>query len=145
MKMRFPARPPSLTVGTAVLVVMASVLSSAPTAGAQPPRPLNVKYTVWAERPFPVTIYYREIDPPNWAEYSHNPYVFSPKAKADVGPDAQWILDVTLADPEQWAMVTATSGPSTQAPNIHCVLAVDGVVVATDAGPKGALCSIRSW
>ena len=42
-------------------------------------------------------------------------------------------------------MVTATSGQGSATPNIHCVLAVDGVVVATDQGPKGALCSIRNW
>nr|WP_102142443.1 hypothetical protein [Mycobacterium sp. QGD 101] len=117
------------------------------TAHAEPvPPPLHqVKYTVWAEQPFFVEIYYRDVDPPNWAEYSHNPYRFSPNVEADVGPDKQWILDVALANPDQWAMVTATSAPSQGTPNIHCALAVDGVVVATDAGPKGALCSIRNW
>ena len=57
----------------------------------------------------------------------------------------QWVLDVQLANPDEWAMVKATAAPSTQTPNIHCVLAVDGVVVATDASPRGALCSIRNW
>ncbi|MCT7660567.1 hypothetical protein N4S67_19380 [Mycobacterium sp. CPCC 205710] len=110
------------------------------------PMPMHqVKYTVFAEQPFFVDIYYRDTDPPNWADYSHNPYLFSPKVEAQVGPAQQWVLDVTLANPDQWAMVTATSGPSDETPNIHCVLAVDGVVVSTDAGPKGALCSIRSW
>ena len=92
-----------------------------------------------------LTAYYRDVDPPNWAEYSHNPYMYSPKVEADVGPDKQWVLDVQLANPDEWAMVTATAAPSTQTPNIHCVHAVDGVVVATDAGPRGALCSIRNW
>ena len=92
-----------------------------------------------------LTAYYRDVDPPNWAEYIHNPYMYSPKVEADVGPDMQWVLDVQLANPDEWAMVTATAAPSTQTPNIHCVLAVDGVVVATDAGPRGALCSIRNW
>lgn len=68
-----------------------------------------------------------------------------PNVAADVGPDKLWVHDVMLANPDRWAMVTATSGPSPQSPNIHYVLAVDGVVVDTDAGPKGALCSIRSW
>ncbi|GAT07122.1 uncharacterized protein RMCN_0255 [Mycolicibacterium novocastrense] len=111
-----------------------------------PPAPLhNVKYTVWAEQPFFVDVYYRDVDPPNWAAYSHNPYQFSPKVEAQVGPDQQWNLDVQLANPESWAMVTATSGPGVQNPNIHCALAVDGVVVKTHQGPKGALCSIRSY
>jgi hypothetical protein len=107
--------------------------------------PHQVKYTVFSGRPFYVEIYYRDTDPPNFADYSHNPYLDSPTAEADVGPDKQWVLDVMLEDPEQWAMVTATSGQSPAAPNIHCVLAVDGLVVATDQGPKGALCSLRHW
>ena len=76
-----------------------------------PPPPLhNVQYTVWAEQPFNVEIYYRDTDPPNWADYSHNPYVFSPKVEADVGPNQQWNLDVGLANPDEWAMVVAGTG-----------------------------------
>jgi len=111
-----------------------------------PPPPLhNVHYTVWAEQPFFVDIYYRDIDPPNWADYSHNPYQFTPKVEADVGPDQQWNLDVPLANPHEWAMVVASAGEGQNRPNIHCALAVDGVVVKTGQGPRGALCSIRNW
>ena len=104
----------------------------------------NVKYTVFAEGPAFLNIYYRDVDPPNWADYSHNPYVFTPKVEADVGPDRQWNLDVQLANPDDWAMVVAGGEPGLS-PNVHCILAVDGVVVATDQRPKGALCSIRNW
>lgn len=117
----------------------------APTAGAEPPL-RHVKYTVFTEVPFAnAEIYYRDVDPPNWADYSHNPYLYSPNVEATVGPDQMWTLDVMLANPEQWAMVTATSFESPQTPNFHCILAVDGVVVATHQGPKGALCSMRTW
>ncbi|MDQ2638042.1 MAG: hypothetical protein M3Y83_14325 [Actinomycetota bacterium] len=141
------ARRRLLSLLSAAVMAGAGVMTASATAHAQPPPPAlhNVKYTVFAEQPFDVAIYYRDTDPPNWADYSHNPYVYSPKANALVGPDHQWVLDVMLANPDEWAMVTATSGQSTQTPNIHCVLAVDGVVVATDAGPRGALCSIRNW
>jgi hypothetical protein len=133
---------------SATVLAVSSMVIPAATATAQgpPPPPLrNVKYSIFAEQPTSVEIYYRDVDPPNWAAYSHNPYVFSPNAEANVGPDQQWNLDVALANPDQWAMVTATSGPGASTPNIHCVLAVDGVVVKTHQGPKGALCSIRSW
>ncbi|BBY41753.1 hypothetical protein [Mycolicibacterium celeriflavum] len=146
---RRPARPALLAVVAATALTAGGVLSvNAPAVaqGPPPPPPLhNVKYSVFAEQPFYVDIYYRDVDPPNWAAYSHNPYEFSPKVQAQVGPDQQWNLDVQLADPNRWAMVTATSGPGEATPNIHCVLAVDGVVVATHQGPKGALCSIRNW
>ena len=79
-------------------------------------------------------------------EYSHNPYLYSPNIEAALGPDQKWNLDVWLANPDAWAMVTAgISSDSTAMPNFHCVLAVDGVVVKTAQGPKGALCSIRNW
>lgn len=148
--LRSPRRParPLLGVAAATALTAGGVLSVSAPAVAQgpPPPPLhNVKYSVFAEQPYYVDIYYRDVDPPNWAAYSHNPYQFSPKVKAQIGPDQQWNLDVQLADPDRWAMVTATSGLGEAKPNIHCVLAVDGVVVATNQGPKGALCSIRNW
>lgn len=136
-----------LALVSATAVTAGGVLFATPSAAqGPPPAPLHsVKYSVWAEQPFFVDIYYRDVDPPNWAAYSHNTYQFTPKVEAQVGPDQQWNLDVQLANPDSWALVTATSGPGEQSPNIHCVLAVDGVVVKTDQGPKGALCSIRSY
>lgn len=147
--MTFARRPRTALLGlvAAIAVTAGGVFAVGPAVAQDPPpQPLhNVKYSVFSEQPFYVDIYYRDVDPPNWAAYSHNPYEFSPKVEAQIGPDQQWNLDVQLADPDRWAMVTATSGPGEARPNIHCVLAVDGVVVATHQGPKGALCSIRSW
>jgi hypothetical protein len=106
----------------------------------------QVTYSVFSELPFRAAdIYYRDTEPANWADYSHDPYMFSPKIEADVGPSKKWVLNVQLANPEEWAMVAATSGLSPTPPNFHCVLAVDGVVVAENSGPKGALCSLRHW
>jgi hypothetical protein len=152
-EMKFPAdrvrTRPLLTVMSATVLAGPYLTFGAATAAADdpPPPPLHqIHYTVWAEQPFTAKIYYRDVDPPNWAEYSHNPYLFSPKVDADVGPNQQWNLEVGLADPDQWAMVVAgTGGESQKKPNIHCALAVDGVVVKTNQGPKGALCSIRAW
>jgi hypothetical protein len=141
---------PLLGVVSATALAAACVAFGSATAAADddpPPAPLHqVHYTVWAEQPFSVEIWYRDVDPPNWAAYSNNPYQFTPNVEADVGPHQQWNLDVGLADPTEWAMVTTnTGGVSTKTPNIHCALAVDGAVVATNVGPKGALCSTRNW
>ena len=105
----------------------------------------EVTYTLYTERPFFAEIYYRDTDPPDFAQYSHDPYQFSPNVEADLGPDRPWVLTVRLADPQQWAMVLGTSGLSPNPPDFHCSLAVDGAVVATNAGPRGALCSLRHW
>ncbi|WP_163729880.1 hypothetical protein [Mycobacterium gallinarum] len=147
--MKFPATPRVWTPTALLRLAAATVLATSGIAAASVPAtaqaPLhNVKYTVFAEGPAYLKIYYRDVDPPNWADYSHNPYAYTPKVEADVGPNQQWNLDVQLANPDEWAMVVAQGEPGLT-PNVHCILAVDGVVVATDQRPKGALCSIRNW
>ena len=134
-----------LRMASAVLLASAAVATSTATSHADDPVLHHVRYTVTAKNPFYADIYYRDTDPPNFADYSHDPFVFSPMIEADVGPKTPWILDAMLADPYQWAMVTASTGLSPAAPMFHCELAVDGVVVVTNDGPKGALCSQRVW
>ncbi|MBO0676713.1 hypothetical protein JRC04_04455 [Mycolicibacterium sp. S2-37] len=131
----------------AVAAVSTAVLTGvlAAPAAAQEPVGHHVRYTVTAEQPTKADIYYRDAEPANWADYSHNPYVFSPRAEVNVGPDQPWVLDVFLVDPARWAMVTATNGLAQDRPNFRCELTVDGEAVAEHLGPKGALCSLRHW
>jgi hypothetical protein len=111
----------------------------------------HVRYTVSSDTPVFAHIYYRQTDPPDWGTYSHDPYVWSPRAEAQLGPGQSWVFDTRLADPNQWAMVVAQSGTNATARlhttevGFHCTLEVDGTVVATNQGPRGALCSIRLW
>jgi len=105
----------------------------------------TVKYVVYSDVPTTAQIYYRDVDPPSWGDYSHDPYQHSPKVDADIGPGAPWTLDTALADPDQWAMVVVTNESSTDRPGFRCELMVDGVVATTHTGPKGALCSLRQW
>ncbi|WP_024442254.1 hypothetical protein [Mycobacterium sp. UM_WGJ] len=114
-------------------------------AHADPPVAHEVVYTVTTRSPVVADIYYRDTEPPTWADYSHNPYEFSPKVRVEVGPSHPWVLHTSLTDPQRWAMVTATSGRSAAEPMFRCELTVDGVVVATADGPKGALCALRHW
>lgn len=125
----------------AVLAVAGAVVTTVP-AHADTPR--QVTYIVTTEHPVTADIYYREVDPPTWADYSHNPYHYSPKARVDIGPDRPWVHTVTLADPDRWAMVSATSGRLPVEPGFRCELKIDDVVVTGD-GPRGALCSLRHW
>src|SRR6185312_9392125 len=100
--MKFPearrvSRPAALLrLASATVLAVAGVAAASVPATAQPALH-NVKYTVFSEGPAFLDIYYRDVDPPNWADYSHNPYVYTPKVEADVGPDQQWNLDVQLA------------------------------------------------
>jgi len=131
----------------ALFTALSGAVAVAVPAQANPPVLHHVRYTVTADAPIYADIYYRDKEPVVFSDYSHNPYQFSPKAEADIGPDKPWVLDTMLADPSMWAMVVVQSGESLQfpTPGFHCELAVDGEVVKTDSGPKGALCSIRNW
>jgi len=130
---------------SASVMAVATAVSMAAPSRADEAVLHYVKYIVSAQNPTSADIYYRDTDPPTWADYSHDPYVFSPKVEADIGPDKAWVLGAWLADPGRWAMVTATSGMSSGRPMFHCELTVDGVVVDSNEGSKGALCSVRHW
>ncbi|OBK80340.1 hypothetical protein A5649_13005 [Mycolicibacter heraklionensis] len=130
---------------TVLLAVLIAAGFLVVPAHADPPAPHEVVYTVSAESQVTADIYYRDTDPPTWADYSHNPYQFSPKVRVEVGPGTPWVLHATLVDPQRWAMVTASSGRAPGEPRFRCELKVDGAVVATADGPKGALCALRHW
>jgi hypothetical protein len=131
---------------TASMALAGGALGAATPASAQPVLH-TVRYVVTADAPFYADIYYREVDPPTFSDYSHNPFVFTPKAEADIAPDRPWVFETRLADPARWAMVVVTSGesPELPAPRLNCELSVDGTVVKTAGGTRGALCSIRDW
>lgn len=136
------------TVSALVAVTFGSCLPMAAAAHAdEGPMPHRVTYTVTAEQPTDVGIYYRDVDPPTWADYSHNPYEFSPKDDLTLEPGKPWIRETTLADPMKWAMVTVTTAglAPQEARTLRCELAIDGIVVNRAAGTKGALCSLRNW
>jgi hypothetical protein len=138
-----------LGVGSAMLVasVLAGtgLLTSSPRAHADPVWH-QVVSIVSNRSPAYVDIFYQDQDPTLFSDYSHNPYAFTPQVHADIAPDKPWVQPVNLLNPDQWAMVTATSGREPLVPGgIQCDLSVDGKVVVSKNGPKGALCSLRTW
>ncbi|WP_293219686.1 hypothetical protein [Mycolicibacterium sp.] len=134
-----------IRIGASFVLLAAGLGVSAGPAAADDPVMHEVTYTVYTDAPFFSEIYYRDFEPANFADYSHDPYLFSPNVEANLGPDKPWVLTVRLANPEYWAMVLGSSGRSPNPPNFHCTLAVDGAVVITNSGAKGALCSLRTW
>lgn len=135
-------------VAAAVGAVMAATAVAPSPARADDPVLHHVKYTVGASVPVRAQIYYRDTDPPNFADYSHNPYEYSPRADVDLGPGKPWVMEAMLADPQDWAMVVASKPPNIEqlaTPGFVCELRVDDVVVASNAGTKGVLCSLRTW
>ena len=141
-----------LGVGGAMLLACSAALAGlaglAMSTGQAHADPVwhQVVYVVTSSNPVNVDIFYQDQDPTLFSDYSHNNYAFTPQVHADVGPGQPWVQPVNLLNPDQWAMVTATSGrgPATAA-GIQCNLSVDGNVVVSKVGPKGALCSLRTW
>ncbi|MGH3557123.1 MAG: hypothetical protein ACRDTK_06460 [Mycobacterium sp.] len=129
----------------AVLLATGSALLTAAPSRADDPVLHRVKYSVSAANPIYADIYYLDQEPPIFSDYSHNPYQFTPNVKVDLAPGKPWTFELMLANPDQYAMVSASSGLEPGTPQFHCDLTVDGVVVASKDGPKGVLCSIRQW
>ena len=141
------------TVGKATLGVALAALSAAGygTVAAAPVRaddPVmhQVRYVITAANPIWADIYYLDQQPARFSDYSHDTYQYTPNVQADIGPGHPWTSPVVmLTDPANYAMVTVSTGTEPGTPMFHCALVVDGVVVKSNDGPKGTLCSLRNW
>ncbi|OBA77667.1 hypothetical protein A5642_05290 [Mycolicibacterium mucogenicum] len=140
-------RAPRRAAAGAVLVVAFGTATAQTVHADSDSVPHHVTYTVTADLATNAGIYYRDVQPPTWAEYSHNPYEFSPRDDVHLEPGKPWVHEATLDDPDQWAMVTVTTAgqPSQTGQTLRCTLTVDGQVVDRSNGPSGALCSLRNW
>lgn len=135
----------SVSMASAMLVVAMGLPVSTGRAHADAPVMHHVKYTVSAQNPIYTDIYYLDHEPAIFADYSHNPYSFTPHVDIDIAPGKPWSYELDLSKPDVYAMVVASTGTEPGAPNLHCDLSVDGAVVVSKDGPKGVLCSLRSW
>ena len=141
------------TVGKAALGVALAALSAAGygTGAAAPARaddPVmhQVRYVITAANPIWADIYYLDQQPAKFSDYSQDTYQYTPNVQADIGPGNPWTSPVVmLTDPATYAMVTVSTGTEPGTPMFHCALVVDGVVVKSNDGPKGTLCSLRKW
>ena len=106
----------------------------------------QVRYVITAANPIWADIYYLDQQPAKFSDYSHDTYQYTPNVQADIGPGHPWTSPVVmLTDPANYAMVTVSTGTEPGTPMFHCALVVDGVVVKSNDGPKGTLCSLRNW
>jgi hypothetical protein len=139
------------TIGKAALGVALAALSAAGYGSAAPARaddpPMHqVRYVITAASPIWADIYYLDQQPAKYSDYSHDTYQYTPNVQADVGPGHPWTSPVVmLTDPANYAMVVVSTGTEPGTPMFHCALVVDGAVVKSNDGPKGTICSLRSW
>lgn len=124
-----------------MLMAAAAVMAGQATAAAEPAAH-KVTYTITTTSELTANIYYVSVDPPSQAEANSPQYM--PAARVLVGPAAPWVFETTLADPTQWAFVSASGGLRVN-PAFHCEIAVDGQVVVSQQGGSGVQCSLRPW
>ena len=138
------------TVGRSLLAAMLAMVVTATTfaapSRADDPVMHQVSYVITSASPIYADIYYLDQQPAKFSDYSHNPYQYTPNVRADIAPGHPWVSPaVMLSDPDDYAMVTVSTGTEPGTPMFHCALVVDGKVVVSNDGAKGVLCSLRIW
>lgn len=133
------------TLAAAAVVAVAPATSSADPAGHQ------VTYTVTATGNLTGNVRYMNSDPPSQAAYDANSSQYMNSVQTAFGAGQPLVYTATLANPNQWAIVTASGGchwpdcGSGATPELHCEIAVDGQVVVTQNATTGVTCSTRPW
>ena len=138
------------TVGRSLLAAMLAMVVTATTfaapSRADDPVMHPVTYVITSASPIYADIYYLDQQPAKFSDYSHNPYQYTPNVRADIAPGHPWVSPVVmLSDPNDYAMVTVSTGTEPGTPMFHCALVVDGKVVVSNDGAKGVICSLRLW
>ena len=130
----------------ATLAMVVTAIGFAAPSRADDPVMHQVRYVVTSANPIYADIYYLDQQPQKFSDYSHNPYQFTPHVQADIAPGHPWVSPVVmLSDPNDYAVVTVSTGTEPGTPQFHCALIVDGAVVVSKDGAKGVICSLRSW
>ncbi len=129
----------------ALAVTVTPAISFADPAGHQ------VTYTVTSTGNLTGNVRYMNTDPPSQAAYDANSSQYMSSVPATFTAGQPLTYTATLADPNQWAIVTASGGchwpdcDSSNVPQIQCQIAVDGQVVVTQSATTGVTCSTRRW
>jgi hypothetical protein len=133
------------TVGAALVVAAAGIAVSHGVASAEPAGH-QVRYTLTTGGPADFDLFYLVNQPPNKQAYNADAYAFVKRETVNVGPDAPWVFETTLADP-QWAIFTisSTTHGGQAAPNPHCEIAIDGQIAVQQDAPYNLQCQLSQW
>ena len=115
-------------MGASLVAAAATVALGPVSAHAQEAH--QVRYTLASAGAYEFDIFYLTSQPPSMEAFNADAYTFAKREKVTVAPDAPWVFETTMADP-QWAImqVSSTTRGGQAAPNAHCDIAVDGQVV----------------
>jgi hypothetical protein len=137
----------SACVATFVAAAGAAV---GPVAAHADPAGHQVTYTVTSPNNLTATVQYMNSDPPSQAAYNADSSKFMTNVQAPLSGGAPAVYTATLANPNQWAIVSASgilhwpdsgNGPAA----FHCEIAVDGQVVVKQDATSAVTCATRPW
>jgi hypothetical protein len=138
----------------AVLIVVAAGLPLTHGISSANPGSHRVTYTVTATSELYAQIFYMATEPPSMTAYADNTPKYLFAARPKVNSDAPWSYTTTLANPNQWADVSAynhfaeinepSATPGINA-GFHCEIVVDGQVVVSQQGDRYVECSTQHW
>ncbi|MCV7406379.1 hypothetical protein [Mycobacterium marseillense] len=146
--------PGAIGKGAATLLVCAAVVTSTnPTAKANADGH-QITYTVTAEAELYAQIFFMAKQPASITAYADNAagYLYSVRPK--INRYKSWTYTTTLADPDQWATVSAFNHYSEREwpadvpgvlANFHCQIGIDGHVVVSLQGDRAVECTLRQW
>ena len=138
--MRSATTSVGVAAGTAALLAGAALTVGPATAGADPGAH-QITYTVTTGSELNAHIYYMATQPPSKSAFNADSSKYMTNVEVNVNPGAPWVMQATLDNPDQWAIVTA-SGVLRTDPHFHCEIAVDGKVVVTQDGGSGVQCAL---
>ncbi len=139
-------RKGTVTVGAAVVLAAAGI-AGAGVAGAEPePTGQQVRYTLVSAAPYEFDLFYLTSQPPSMAAFNADAYAYAKRETVNLAPGVPWVFETTMADP-QWAIlqVGSTTHGGRAAPNVHCDIAVDGVVQTAHDDPYNVRCQLSQW
>ncbi|OSC37882.1 hypothetical protein B8W66_21030 [Mycobacterium decipiens] len=131
-------------------VVAVATFVGAALGGATPviahadPAGHQVTYTVTTTSDLTANIRYMNTDPPSMAAFNADSSKYMITVHTPITGGQPLVYTTTLADPNQWAIVTASGGLRVN-PEFHCEIAVDGRVVVSQSGGSGVQCATRPW
>lgn len=120
------------------MVAVTQATATAEPAGHQ------VTYTVTTTSDLMANIQYIQSDPPSQSAFNANSSQYLQTLHTPITGGQPLVYTATLADPGQWALITASGGLRIN-PEFHCEISVDGEVVVSQQGGSGVTCSTRPW
>ncbi|MGD9621943.1 MAG: hypothetical protein AB7G47_18940 [Mycolicibacterium sp.] len=132
-------------IGATVMAVAATVAVSQAPANAQTAEH-QVRYTLTSAGAYEFDLFYLTTQPPSMEAFNADAYAYAKREKVNLAAGVPWVFETNLEDP-QWAIMTvsSTARGGQAAPNAHCDIAVDGVVVVQHDDPYNVRCQLSQW